>query len=169
MALELIQPLIEMSTRNLPGDIGRPVRKADNLTAICEPIVWKKQKTRRLTNLRASTACYRDSFKFFYQHNYPTFDMFYFTLHISTPTVESSIGITVFQNISLLNPCTLVLLNLDTYSCSHILNVLRIWIIRDNKFMNTKYTLLTNTAVYILFVVFTSFYFMYILIYCHVY
>jgi hypothetical protein len=28
-----------MSTRNLPGGKIRPVRKADNLTAICEPIV----------------------------------------------------------------------------------------------------------------------------------
>jgi hypothetical protein len=36
MALEFTQPLIEMSTRNLPGG---PVHKADNLTAICEPIV----------------------------------------------------------------------------------------------------------------------------------
>jgi hypothetical protein len=33
------QPLTEMSTRNLPVDKGRPARKADNLTAICEPIV----------------------------------------------------------------------------------------------------------------------------------
>jgi hypothetical protein len=32
-------PLTEMSTRNLPGGKGRPVRKADNLTAFCEPIV----------------------------------------------------------------------------------------------------------------------------------
>jgi hypothetical protein len=31
-----------MSTRNLPGGKGRPVRKADNLTAICEPINWRK-------------------------------------------------------------------------------------------------------------------------------
>jgi hypothetical protein len=33
------QPLTEMSTRNLPGGKGRPARKADDLTAICEPIV----------------------------------------------------------------------------------------------------------------------------------
>jgi hypothetical protein len=33
------QPLTEMSTRNLPGGKGRPARKADNLTAICKPIV----------------------------------------------------------------------------------------------------------------------------------
>jgi hypothetical protein len=40
MALESTQPLTEMSTRNFPGvKGGRPVRKADNLTAICEPIV----------------------------------------------------------------------------------------------------------------------------------
>jgi hypothetical protein len=39
MALGSTQPLIEMSTRNLLGDKGRPTRMADNLTAICEPIV----------------------------------------------------------------------------------------------------------------------------------
>jgi hypothetical protein len=31
--------LTEISTRNLPGGKGRPAHKADNLTAICEPIV----------------------------------------------------------------------------------------------------------------------------------
>jgi hypothetical protein len=39
MALGSTQPLTEMSTRNLPGGKGQPVRKADNITAICEPIV----------------------------------------------------------------------------------------------------------------------------------
>jgi hypothetical protein len=39
MALRSTQPLTEMSTRNLPGGKGMLVRKADNLTAICEPIV----------------------------------------------------------------------------------------------------------------------------------
>jgi hypothetical protein len=39
MALGSTQPLTEMSTRNLPGGKGWPVRKTDNLTAICEPIV----------------------------------------------------------------------------------------------------------------------------------
>jgi hypothetical protein len=38
MALGSTQPLTEMSTINLPGSKERPVRKADNLTAICEPI-----------------------------------------------------------------------------------------------------------------------------------
>jgi hypothetical protein len=42
MALGSTQPLTEISTRNLPGgggSKGRPARKADNLTAFCEPIV----------------------------------------------------------------------------------------------------------------------------------
>jgi hypothetical protein len=39
MALGSAQRLAEMSTRNLPGDKGQLVHKADNLTAICEPIV----------------------------------------------------------------------------------------------------------------------------------
>jgi hypothetical protein len=39
VALGSTQPLTEMSTRSLPGGKGRPERKADNLTAICEPIV----------------------------------------------------------------------------------------------------------------------------------
>jgi hypothetical protein len=39
MALGSIQPLTEMNTRNLPGDKGRPARKADKLTATCEPTV----------------------------------------------------------------------------------------------------------------------------------
>jgi hypothetical protein len=39
MALGLTQPLTEMSTRKLPGGKGRRARGADNLTAICEPIV----------------------------------------------------------------------------------------------------------------------------------
>jgi hypothetical protein len=39
MAPESTQPLTEISTRNLPGIKGRPARKADNLAAICDPIV----------------------------------------------------------------------------------------------------------------------------------
>jgi hypothetical protein len=41
MALGSTQPLAEMSTRNLSGGNGRPARKADSLTAICELIVQK--------------------------------------------------------------------------------------------------------------------------------
>jgi hypothetical protein len=39
MALGSTQPLKEMSTRKLPGGKERLARKADKLTAICEPIV----------------------------------------------------------------------------------------------------------------------------------
>jgi hypothetical protein len=39
IALGSTQPLTGMSTRNLPGRKGRPARKADNLDAICEPVV----------------------------------------------------------------------------------------------------------------------------------
>jgi hypothetical protein len=39
MIMESTQPLAEMSTRNLTRSKGRPAREADNLTAICEPIV----------------------------------------------------------------------------------------------------------------------------------
>jgi hypothetical protein len=66
MALGSTQSLTEMSTRNLPGGKGRPARGADNLAAICEPIVQKMWEPRRLTTLWVFTACYRDSFTFFY-------------------------------------------------------------------------------------------------------
>jgi hypothetical protein len=39
MTLGSTEPVTEMSTRNLPGGKARPARKADNLTAICEPIL----------------------------------------------------------------------------------------------------------------------------------
>jgi hypothetical protein len=39
MALELSQPLAEISTKDLPGGKNRPASKADHLTAIYEPIV----------------------------------------------------------------------------------------------------------------------------------
>jgi hypothetical protein len=55
MAPGTTQPLTEMSTRNLPGGKGQPVRKAD-LTAICELIIQKMWEPRRLTILWASTA-----------------------------------------------------------------------------------------------------------------
>jgi hypothetical protein len=41
MALELIQPLTEMSTRNIPSGKKRPARRADNFAATCEPNIWK--------------------------------------------------------------------------------------------------------------------------------
>jgi hypothetical protein len=39
MALGSTQSLTEMSTRNLRGGKKEPAHKADNLAAICEPIV----------------------------------------------------------------------------------------------------------------------------------
>jgi hypothetical protein len=66
MALGSTQPLTEMSTRNFPGGKGRAASKADNLTAICDPIVQKMWEPQRLTILWASTACYRVSFAFFF-------------------------------------------------------------------------------------------------------
>jgi hypothetical protein len=38
MTLGSTQPLTEMSARNFPGGERGPARKADNPTAICEPI-----------------------------------------------------------------------------------------------------------------------------------
>jgi hypothetical protein len=62
MALGPTQPLTEMSTSKVTGGKERAVREADNLTAICEPIVQKMWDPQRLTTLWASMACYRDSF-----------------------------------------------------------------------------------------------------------
>jgi hypothetical protein len=50
MALGSTQTLTEMSIRNLPGSKGRSAREAD-LTAICEPIVYKMREPRCLTTL----------------------------------------------------------------------------------------------------------------------
>jgi hypothetical protein len=55
-----------MSTRSRTiiflGSRTRPVRRADNVTAICEPIVYTVLDPRHLTSLQASSACYGDSF-----------------------------------------------------------------------------------------------------------
>jgi hypothetical protein len=56
MALLSTQTLTEMSTRNLPQGNEQPVRKADNLTAISEPIIYKIREPRPLTTLLAFTA-----------------------------------------------------------------------------------------------------------------
>jgi hypothetical protein len=55
MALGSTQPLTEMSTRNFPGGKGRLARGADNLNAICEPIIYKIWKPQRLTTLWCGT------------------------------------------------------------------------------------------------------------------
>jgi hypothetical protein len=53
MALGSTQPLTEMSTRNLRGGKRRPAREADNVTAICEPIVLKMWEPRRPTHTQS--------------------------------------------------------------------------------------------------------------------
>jgi hypothetical protein len=65
MALGSTQLLTEMSTRNIHGGKGRPARKADNFTAICEPTVYKMWEPQHLTALWVSTARYRDTFTFY--------------------------------------------------------------------------------------------------------
>jgi hypothetical protein len=57
-----MQPLTEMSTRNILVVKWRPTSEADNLSSIFEPIVKKMRDPRRRTTLLASTACYMDSF-----------------------------------------------------------------------------------------------------------
>jgi hypothetical protein len=47
------------------GGKGLSALKTDNITAICESIVYKMWERRRLTTQWASTACYRDDFTFF--------------------------------------------------------------------------------------------------------
>jgi hypothetical protein len=66
MAPSSTQPVTEMSTRNLPGGKRQLVHKADNLTAICESIVYKTWEPRCLTTLWASTAYYWGSITFFF-------------------------------------------------------------------------------------------------------
>jgi hypothetical protein len=60
MTLGSTQPLRDMSTMNLPGGKGRPARETDDLTAVCERIVYKIWEPRRLITLWAFVVCYRD-------------------------------------------------------------------------------------------------------------
>jgi hypothetical protein len=66
--MEFTQPLTEMSTRNIKkmflGSRERLAREADNLAAICEPIVKTMWDPQHLTTLYTSTVCYGDSFTF---------------------------------------------------------------------------------------------------------
>jgi hypothetical protein len=64
MAMVSTQLLTEMSTRILSGGKGRTACKADNFTAICEPIFLKLWEPRRFTALWEYAACCRNSFNF---------------------------------------------------------------------------------------------------------
>jgi hypothetical protein len=66
MVLRFTQPLTGMSTKDLAAGRAWLMRKADNLTAICEPTVYKMWEPQHLLTIWASTACYRDSFTYFY-------------------------------------------------------------------------------------------------------
>jgi hypothetical protein len=67
MTLGSTQPITEMSARNVPGKgKGRPAHRADNRTAIYEPIVEKMWEPRRVRTLWASTAFYRHNFTLFF-------------------------------------------------------------------------------------------------------
>jgi hypothetical protein len=67
----------------------RPARKADNLTSICEPIVYKMWDPQCLTTLWAFAAWYRDSFTFTFTLPYLKADLVFcpfmnwITLYIS--------------------------------------------------------------------------------------
>jgi hypothetical protein len=62
MALGLTQPLTEWVPGIFLGGKVRAAHKADNFTAIGEPIVYKIWDPQHLTTLLASMVCYKDSF-----------------------------------------------------------------------------------------------------------
>jgi hypothetical protein len=61
MALGSTQPLTEISTRDLSGGKGFRHLRLTTSPHFCDTIVWKMWGPRRLTTLRASTPCHRDS------------------------------------------------------------------------------------------------------------
>jgi hypothetical protein len=62
MILGLTQPLTEISTRKCFWGVERD----RNLTAICEPIIYAVWDPQHFTTLQTCTACYRESFTYFY-------------------------------------------------------------------------------------------------------
>jgi hypothetical protein len=102
MALESTQPLTDVSTRNLPGGKGQPAHKADSLTAICEPTVWKMWEPWHFTTLWTSMASYRNSFTFlpFTPHlPFPLHSMFPF--HSLRKACENVLTFVVFFHVRL--------------------------------------------------------------------
>jgi hypothetical protein len=45
------------------------VRKADDVTSICEPIIYKMWDPQLLTTLWASTVCYRDNLLYIFVYS----------------------------------------------------------------------------------------------------
>jgi hypothetical protein len=91
MALWTTQPLTQMSTRDLPGRKGQPEHKANNLTAICEPNVYKMREPLRPTTLRASMACYRNA-------RWPTYKVNISDEHKGVGHLEIHMILTVLHN-----------------------------------------------------------------------
>jgi hypothetical protein len=48
--------------KTILGSKARPARKAENLAAKCEAVIWTMWENQRITTLQVSTACYGDSF-----------------------------------------------------------------------------------------------------------
>jgi hypothetical protein len=67
---------------NVLRDKRRSARKADNLIAIYEPIVFKMWEPQHLTTLWVSTACYRDTFTYFYLLTYESDSNFIVTCKV---------------------------------------------------------------------------------------
>jgi hypothetical protein len=66
LALRSTQPLTLTSTKDFPNCRERPARKRENITAICEPIVWIMWEPQHLITYGAFTAWWRDSFTGFF-------------------------------------------------------------------------------------------------------
>jgi hypothetical protein len=64
MTLGSTQPLSEISTRNLPGGKNRPAYRADNLAAICEPIVGENVGASTSRNPKDIHGLYSNNFTF---------------------------------------------------------------------------------------------------------
>jgi hypothetical protein len=77
---------IKKKLLNAPGVNGRPAQEVD-LTAVCKPIIQEMWEPGRPTTLRASTACYKNSF------NFSTFLFCY--VNMDKKVIENTAGKTV--------------------------------------------------------------------------
>jgi hypothetical protein len=67
VALGLTHPVTEMSTgKSFLVGKAWPVRKTDNLTATCDPLVLKMWDPRHLSTQQVTMAYYRDNFAFLF-------------------------------------------------------------------------------------------------------
>jgi hypothetical protein len=66
MVLRSAEPLTEMCTWTVSRSKGLPVGQADNLTAICDPIIKKMWELQHLAAVWANTAFYRNNCAVFF-------------------------------------------------------------------------------------------------------